>query len=364
MAISIHQALCKGCGKCVGACPFSAITMYKKKAILGEACTSCGACIASCPFGAIEAADAAQAITDISAYRGVWVFAEQRDGEVMDVVPELLGEGRRLADEIGTQLCAVLLGSELSEDMQRQLIVNGADTVYLADDPALLHYTTDAYSKVICAAVQEFKPEIMLFGATHIGRDLAPSLAVGCSTGLTADCTKLDIDPEDHKLMQTRPAFGGNLMATILCQNHRPQMSTVRPGVMQKAVPDPKRSGEVVSLPVNLAPEEIRTRVIEVVNAVKSFVKLNDAQVIVSGGRGLGDPKGFQLLQKLADRLGGVVAASRAAVDAGWADHALQVGQTGDHCKAPVVFRLRYFRRYSARCRHAKQRLYYRHQLQ
>ncbi len=173
-------------------------------------------------------------IKDLSSYKNVWIFAEQREGKIAPVVIELLGEGRKLAKEVDAELCAILLGKDV-DGLAKELITFGADKVYVADDALLEKYTTDAYTKVIKDAIDEIKPEIMLFGATHIGRDLAPRIASRVGTGLTADCTKLEIDPEDKKIKQTRPAFGGNIMATIICPNHRPQMSTVRPGVMDKA---------------------------------------------------------------------------------------------------------------------------------
>lgn len=231
MAIIVKKEACKGCRLCIKSCPFSAITLDdQKKAVIGMACTECGTCVEKCPFHAIEKTAAEKEKADISAYHGVWVFAEQRGGKLMPVVIELLGEGRKLAEQIGTELCAVLLGENVA-DLARECIGYGADKVYVADAPELKDYTTDAYTKVIYEAIQQYKPEIVLCGATHIGRDLGPCLSVKCETGLTADCTKLEIDPVDHKIMQTRPAFGGNLMATIVCPEHRPQMSTVRPGV-------------------------------------------------------------------------------------------------------------------------------------
>ena len=276
-------------------------------------------------------------VKDLSAYKGVWVFAEQREGKIMPVVIELLGEGRKLADAVGCELCAVLLGENVG-GLTDELFAYGADKVYLADDPELKDYRTDAYSITIGKAIEEYKPEIVLLGATHIGRDLGPCLAVNCNTGLTADCTKLEIDPTDKKIQQTRPAFGGNLMATIICPDHRPQMSTVRPGVMEKAQYQEGRKGEIVKLNVSFKEGEIRTKVLEIVKSLKETVSLTDAKIIVSGGMGLGKPEGFDLLKQLADKLGGVVAASRAAVDAGWIDHSYQVGQTGTTVKPKVYF--------------------------
>ena len=262
-------------------------------------------------------------VKDLSAYKGVWVFAEQREGKIMPVVIELLGEGRKLADAVGCELCAVLLGDKV-EGLTDELFAYGADKVYLADDPELKDYRTDAYSITIGKAIEEYKPEIVL--------------AVNCNTGLTADCTKLEIDPTDKKIQQTRPAFGGNLMATIICPDHRPQMSTVRPGVMEKAQYQEGRKGEIVKLNVSFKEGEIRTKVLEIVKSLKETVSLTDAKIIVSGGMGLGKPEGFEILKQLADKLGGVVAASRAAVDAGWIDHSYQVGQTGTTVKPKVYF--------------------------
>lgn len=337
MAIIVKKEACKGCRLCIKSCPFSAITLDdQKKAVIGMACTECGTCVEKCPFHAIEKTTAEKEKADISAYHGVWVFAEQRGGKLMPVVIELLGEGRKLAEQIGTELCAVLLGENVA-DLARECIGYGADKVYVADAPELKDYTTDAYTKVIYEAIQQYKPEIVLCGATHIGRDLGPCLSVKCETGLTADCTKLEIDPVDHKIMQTRPAFGGNLMATIVCPEHRPQMSTVRPGVMEKAAFDPDRTGEIVTLQPVFADGDLRVKVLEIVKNLENAVSLTDAKVIVAGGMGLGSKEGFDLLAKLADRLGGVVAASRACVDAGWAPHSWQVGQTGTTVK-PAIY--------------------------
>jgi electron transfer flavoprotein alpha subunit len=309
--------------------------MVGKKAVINDKCVACGACLDACKFEAIIREESEKSKKDITQYKNVWVFAEQRQGKIMPVAIELLGEGRKLADEIGVKLCAVLLGNKV-EGLAQELTQYGADTVYLADHELLETYTTDGYTKVISDMIQELKPEIVLMGATHIGRDLAPRVAARVDTGLTADCTKLEIDAEDKKLLQTRPAFGGNIMATIICQNHRPQMATVRPGVMDKAKKTEDGSGEVVTFPVVLDKGHIRTEVMEIVKADKQQVALEEAEVIVAGGRGLGKAEGFEILKKLADKLGGVVGASRATVDADWIDHDHQVGQTGKTVKPRI----------------------------
>jgi electron transfer flavoprotein alpha subunit/NAD-dependent dihydropyrimidine dehydrogenase PreA subunit len=336
MAVIVIKDKCKGCSLCIESCPFDAITMEGDIAEIGGACTSCGVCIDTCPFDAIIKTEEEAEEKDLSDYKGVWVFAEQRQGKLMPVVIELLGEGKKLAKEVGCDLSAILCGYN-TDELTKELFEYGADIVYVADAPELENYTTDAYTKVIYEAIEEYKPEAILLGATHIGRDLGPCIAVKADTGLTADCTKLEIDPVDKKIMQTRPAFGGNLMATIVCPNHRPQMSTVRPGVMDKAEYIPGRKGKVVRLNPVFSEGDIRTKVLEVVKDIKDEVALTDAEVIVAGGMGLGDAEGFKLLKKLADKLGGTIAALRAAVDAGWMDHAYQVGQTGTTVK-PIIY--------------------------
>lgn len=269
---------------------------------------------------------------DINQYKDIWVFAEQRQGKITPVVIELLGEGRKLADTKGIKLNAILLGKDVN-CLAEELIAYGAETVYVADDPLLENFTTDGYTKVIVDAVNEIKPEIVLIGATNIGRDLAPRIASRLNTGLTADCTKLEIDPEDGKIKQTRPAFGGNIMATIICPDARPQMSTVRPGVMDKAVRNDDNKGNIVPLKYDIKESDIRTKIIEIVKHAVEKVSLTDADIIVSGGLGLQNADGFKLIEELADKLGGVVGSSRAAVDAGWIDKSHQVGQTGTTVK-------------------------------
>lgn len=274
---------------------------------------------------------------DLGLYKDVWVFAEQRDNKLMNVVFELLGEATKLAKIRNSKVCAILCGHN-ANDLVNELYEYGADVVYYADDERLRLYTTDGYAKVIGDAIDEYKPEIVLLGATHIGRDLGPCLAVKCNTGLTADCTKLAIDETTGGILQTRPAFGGNLMATIICPEHRPQMSTVRPGVMEKREQEIGKRGELVKLKVKLSDSDLRTKVLEVVKSVNEKVDLTSAKVIVSGGMGLGNADGFKLLRELADRLGGTIGASRAAVDSGWIDHSFQVGQTGTTVKPNIYF--------------------------
>lgn len=260
-------------------------------------------------------------------YKDIWVFAEQREQKLMNVSLEILGEARKLADKKGVKACAVLIGYGV-KNLADELVKYGADKVYVVEHPLLKNYTTEGYAKVITDLVKEFKPEVILYGATHIGRDLAPRIASRLCTGLTADCTALDID-EKGLLLQIRPAFGGNLIATIVCPEKRPQMATVRPGVMKKAPKDESRTGEIVEVQANIGESDIRVQILEIVKEARSKVNLEEADIIVSGGRGVGGPEGFKLIQQLADALGGEVGASRAAVDAGWISQDHQVGQTG-----------------------------------
>ncbi|WP_164509125.1 electron transfer flavoprotein subunit alpha/FixB family protein, partial [Clostridium rectalis] len=265
---------------------------------------------------------------NIADYKGVWVFAEQRDGELQKVSLELLGKGREIADKIGVELTAVLLGDEI-DNIATELVAYGADNVICAHSPLLKHYTTDGYAKVICELADEKKPEIILVGASFIGRDLGPRVAARLNTGLTADCTSLDVEEGTNHLLMTRPAFGGNLMATIMCTENRPQMSTVRPGVFEKLHKDEAKKGEIIKVEANVSEDDIRTKVEEVVKLAKEVADIGEAEVLVAGGRGIGDKENFELLKELADLLDGSVAGSRAAIDNAWLDKALQVGQTG-----------------------------------
>lgn len=330
MATFIKEDLCIGCEACLGACPFpGAISIEDSKAIITDLCTGCGACEESCPVKAIVI-DRVKDVNahDLSKYSGVWIFVEQRDGVAANVSYEILSEGRKLADELGTYVGAVIIGDKI-DHLAKQAFSYGADKAFVVQTEVLKDYRTDSYSRVMINLIDAFKPEIVLFGATNNGRDFAARIAVKLNTGLTADCTGLAINLESKLLEQTRPAFGGNIMATILCPSRRPQMATVRPNVMKKAVADLSRVGEIVHVECHIREEEIRTKIIEVIKDTTITVNLTDADIIVSGGRGLGNPEGFKLIEELAGVVGGAVGASRATVDAGWIPHSHQVGQTG-----------------------------------
>ncbi|WP_302673288.1 electron transfer flavoprotein subunit alpha/FixB family protein [uncultured Clostridium sp.] len=264
---------------------------------------------------------------NIADYQGVWVFAEQRHGELQKVSLEILGESRRLANELGVKLTAILLGNNIGH-LANRLGEYGADEVLVADHAELENYTTDGYTKVLCDLVNDKKPGIFFIGATFIGRDLGPRVAARLRTGLTADCTSLAVEVENGALLATRPAFGGNIMATIACPDHRPQMATVRPGVFSRLT-EKNYDFTVENIDVKLEASDIRTTILEIVKANKEVVDISEAKVIVSGGRGVGSKENFSLLQELADAFGGVVGGSRGAVDKGWIERDYQVGQTG-----------------------------------
>jgi electron transfer flavoprotein alpha subunit len=328
VSVRVKSDICTGCETCVSVCPFGAIEMRDGKAFITEACTMCGACVEACEFKAIEK-DIEQTgpAKDLSAYKGVWVFAEQHKGDIASVSLELLGEGRKLADKRGSKLSAVFIGSGI-KDKAKDLIAFGADLVYIADDPALKDFNDDSYAAVLTTLAQQHKPEIILAGATAIGRSFFPKVAATLYAGLTADCTMLDIDAASGHLHQTRPAFGGNIMATIVTPNHRPQMATVRHKVMKPAQRDDARKGEIIEVRYNQT-GALRTRVLKTVEELTETMNICEADIIVAGGRGLGSQKNFQLLEELAKVLGGAVAATRGAVDEGWIPYSHQVGQTG-----------------------------------
>jgi len=328
-SITIFPDKCTGCALCVKPCPFGAICMAGKKAVIDMAkCTLCGACVEACKFKAIELKKDAGPKKDLSGYKDVWVFCEQKKGVIQSISFELLGEGRKLADKLDVKLCAVILGSGMEPAIEK-LSERGADKIYIVDHPALKSYQDDPYTEVLVKLVKEYSPEIILCGATTIGRSLVSRVAVKIGAGLTADCTGLDIDKRDKLLLQTRPAFGGNIMATIITPNHRPQMATVRHKVMKEAEIDKSRKAEVIrkTYPENVM--KSRTRLLDIIEEIEETVNLAEADIVVSGGRGLGGPENFATIRELARVLNAAVGASRAAVDSDWIPYSHQVGQTG-----------------------------------
>jgi electron transfer flavoprotein alpha subunit len=327
--IKIVLEKCTGCALCVRVCPFGAIKVEDKKAVIDlSKCNLCGACVDSCKFAAIILDKGAAAKKDLSAYKDVWVFCEQKKGVIQTISFELLGEGKKLAGKLGGKLCAVLLGENL-ESRVDDAAWRGADKVYLVDSPQLKNYQDDSYTKVLVELIKEYKPEIILCGATVIGRSLISRVAITIDAGLTADCTGLDIDMKERLLLQTRPAFGGNIMATIITPNHRPQMSTVRHKVMKEPELDKSHKAEVIKKEYGENILSSRTRIIDIVEEIEETINLSEADIIVSGGRGIAAPENFSLVKELAKVLGGAVGASRATVDAGWIPYSHQVGQTG-----------------------------------
>ncbi len=322
----IEAAKCIGCQKCVKICPASALEMFftpEEQKILAELAAS------AAPVEEEVDPEAAALARKLSEYRGVWVFVEQTEGEPAKVSWELLGVGASLAEKLGVELCALVIGHNV-EHLCDESFAHGATKAYLLDAPVYYHYRTEAYVEGCCHLIETYKPEVILMGATGMGRDLAGAIATRVATGLTADCTGLAID-DKRNLMQTRPAFGGNIMATIMCDKFRPQMATVRPNVMPATERKEGAQGVVVRDSFTVPEESILTKVIEIIRDShgKSAVDITGAEFIISGGRGLMGPENFAMLQELADELGGVVGASRSAVDAGWMPGDRQVGQTG-----------------------------------
>lgn len=336
--LHIDIEACIGCGVCEDECTFGAIKVEDGCAVIGDNCTLCGACVDNCEAGALSIERQEKAgLADLSAWAGIMVFAEFRRGRVAPVAFELLGVGRKLADSRSVPLMAVLLGSGL-EDTARELVAYGADTVYQVDDPALEHFTDEAYANILEDIIKETKPETVLAGATAIGRSFIPRVASAMGTGLTADCTNLEIREEDGALLQTRPAFGGNIMATIICPHTRPQMATVRPRVMKASQADYDRVGEIIEYVPKPARLITKVKVLGSVLEDQDQVNITEADVIVAGGRAFEDEKGFAMIRALAGVLGGAVGASRAAVDSGWVTYPHQVGQTGKTVCPKVYF--------------------------
>ena len=325
----VDTETCIGCGVCEANCAFGAITVEDGIAVVGDTCTLCGSCVDSCEVEALHIEGGEKKVqADLAAWSGIWIFAEFRHGVIAPVAFELLGIGRKLADQWGVPLTAVLFGNQVSGSAA-DLIASGADRVLVADHAELAQYREDVYGRVLEQLIQKEKPEVVLAGATAIGRSVIPQVATVLGAGLTADCTGLSIREEDGMLLQTRPAFGGNIMATIECPHSRPQMSTVRPNVMAPAEVDPNRSGEVIEVALSDELLASRVEVVETVLSEGEQVNIQEVEVLVGGGRGVESAKGFELIEELAAELNGAVAASRAAVDAGWISYPHQVGQTG-----------------------------------
>jgi len=327
MGIQIDLDKCIGCGDCVPSCPLGLLEIVEDKVQLSEGCTLCGACLEACDYEAILIEEVSPVSVVGNSYRGIWVFAEQRQGKLKSVTYELLAKGKKLADTLKTELCAVCFGSNIGE--VEQLVAHGANKVYFIDSQALAQFQEDLYVSKLVELIQEHKPEVVVAGATAQGRSLIPRVAAILRTGLTADCTGLEIDPETGLLLQTRPTFGGNIMATIICQTKRPQMATVRPRVFKKETPDERRKGQIIRVDLNGERITSRTKLLDFIEDITETVKLDEADIIVSGGRGLGKAENFQLLEELANVLGAALGSSRPPVDDGWISYPHQVGQTG-----------------------------------
>lgn len=329
--LKIDHPVCNLCGLCQKSCPFGAISADAEKITVDERCTLCGACVSVCPQSALSIERRQASPEELARYKGVfvWTECEEREKKLVPrkVVYELLTHGRTLADRLGQPLVAVALGDDRMQGLER-LCHQGADRVICCRHDLLGGYTTDGFTTALAAVVASEKPAVLLFGATPNGRDLAPRVAARLRFGLTADCTGLAID-EQGQLVQTRPAFGGNIMASIISPYTRPQASTVRPNVFAASAPDPRRPVVIEDFPVTLSRAAIRTKVVEQIQMAAEGEKIEEARILVSAGRGCGDPSNLDLVRSLAQRLGGTMAGSRAIVELGWIPHTLQVGQSG-----------------------------------
>ncbi|RKX78767.1 MAG: electron transfer flavoprotein subunit alpha [Spirochaetes bacterium] len=338
--IRVIPEKCTGCKLCVKACSYDAITMVEKKAVIDlEKCTICGACVDACKkFEAIVIYRQTFEGQDISKHAGICVYAEHHRGKLAPVVLEVIGAAKQLKKDLGENLSSILLGNGV-RPLAEELISYGVNEVWMIDSPEIGDYSEDIQAELVSEILMEKKPAIFLGGGTVIGRSLLPTVAAKILSGLTADCTELSIEEIDGRkiLKQTRPAFGGNIMATILCKNHRPQMATVRHKVMDEAEKvGEDHQGKIVEFNHISIPEPY-IKVLDFVEDVTEKISLEDADIIVSGGRGLQDPKNFALIEKFAEQIGAAVGASRAAVDAGWIPYSHQVGQTGKTVK-PTVY--------------------------
>jgi len=330
MKVYIIEEKCVGCRQCVKSCLYGAIEIINKKAVINDKCVNCGSCLSSCKFGAIayEGTIKETKKTDFSSYKGVMVIAEQDHGQLKHVSLELLGKAKELGEKLGEPCYVTVLGHKISK-IAKNILEYGPDKVFALDNPLLDNYQTDVYLKSVVTLLKEIKPAIVIFGATNNGRDLAPRVASKLYCGLTADCTELDIDKDEKILLQTRPAFGGNIMATIISPNHRPQMATVRPKVMKMPEKVNNIKGEIIDYKVSLDKKDLRTKIKKIVRNTSHHVNLEDAQVVVAFGRGIGDKSNIALIEKLSKVLNAEIGASRAVVDKGYIDKEHQIGQTG-----------------------------------
>ncbi|MFW3147301.1 MAG: FAD-binding protein [Thermoplasmatota archaeon] len=322
----INREKCLGCTACVKGCPFNAISMKDGKAVIGPECTLCGACVKHCRFDAIEFERPRGKEVDLSSYKGVWVYCETRSDRLMHSALELLSKARELADELGEDVGAMVFGSTATKTFNA-LGDHGADVIHYSADRKFDEYLTGNLAPLVSGLILKHRPSIVLFPATHIGRDLAPRVAASLAVGLTADCTGLAV--QDGLLIQSRPAFGGNIMADIISPDVRPQMATVRPNVF-KARGGSGKQPNSIEAPLNAGVKDAAVRIIEIIRTAREGVKgIEEADVIVAGGGGMRSAENFRVLEELADTLGGAVGASRVAVDAGWRPRADQIGQTG-----------------------------------
>lgn len=332
--INVKEELCNHCGSCVKACPFGAIKIINQIAVIGDECTLCGACVQVCNACAIEIERKEKDI-DFSRFKDIWVFVEIKDNKVRKVTYELLGKARQIADELGEKVCAILLGKDVRK-LCKDLSAYGAEKIFVAEDDSLEQYYTDPFTSVLVGLITKYEPNIVIYPATKIGRDLAPRVAATLKVGLTADCTGLSI--HDGRLLQTRPAFGGNIMADIISVT-RPQMATVRPNVMKKGSPNKDRVAEVLETPVKIDLKGIRTVIKEIIRMKSSDrVPLDEAEIIVSGGRGVGNKENFKIIEDFAEVLNAAVGASRSTVDLGWKPKSFQVGQSGTTVSPKIYF--------------------------
>ncbi|MHA2280308.1 MAG: FAD-binding protein [Promethearchaeota archaeon] len=329
MGIFINDELCTGCGSCTENCPFVGIELVDNKAVITENCNFCGTCLDVCPVDAIliERKEYEVEKIDLSQYRGVWVIAEHYKNIINPVVFQLLGKGGDLARELDVNLTLVILGASFDDQLD-EFSLYGPDEILYIKSPILKDYYSDLYVQALTELIIENKPEIILIGATPTGRDFAPRIAKRLNAGLTADCTGLEIDQTTRNLLQTRPTFGGTLMATIRTPNSRPQMATVRPGIFNS----PEKSNgktEIKKIDLNFKEKDLVSKVVKVIKRKKSSVNLIDAQIIVGGGRGVGSKENFKIIEELAEVLGAELGGSRVTVELGWLDQDRQIGQTG-----------------------------------